>query len=113
MSAARPGLTLPPGKTRYPLYRRLGAEVPRGFQEVKIPRLHYYYYYLLPSLHVAVYIFHDCWLNHVTYINVVIIINMNIICIVDIFRERFVFPPFTVLVTILPHCLLIHFYWFT
>ena len=27
-SAARPGRTLPPGKTRYPLYRRLG--VPQG-----------------------------------------------------------------------------------
>jgi hypothetical protein len=27
-SAARPGLTLPPGKTRYPFYRRLG-----GFQD--------------------------------------------------------------------------------
>ena len=27
-SAARPGRTLPPGKTRYPLYRRLGG--PRG-----------------------------------------------------------------------------------
>jgi len=24
-SAARPGRTLPPGKTRYPLYRRLGG----------------------------------------------------------------------------------------
>ena len=24
-SAARPGRTLPPGKTRYPLYRRLGV----------------------------------------------------------------------------------------
>jgi len=27
-SAARPGCTLPPGKTRYPLYRRLGG--PQG-----------------------------------------------------------------------------------
>ena len=27
-SAARPGLTLPPGKTRYPFYRRLGG--PQG-----------------------------------------------------------------------------------
>jgi len=27
-SAARPGRTLPPGKTRYPFYRRLGA--PQG-----------------------------------------------------------------------------------
>ena len=27
-SAARPGRTLPPGKTRYPLYRRLGG--PQG-----------------------------------------------------------------------------------
>jgi len=27
-SAARPGRTLPPGKTRYPFYRRLG--VPQG-----------------------------------------------------------------------------------
>ena len=28
-SAARPGRTLPPGKTRYPLYRRLGG--PQGW----------------------------------------------------------------------------------
>jgi len=28
-SAARPGCTLPPGKTRYPLYRRLGG--PQGW----------------------------------------------------------------------------------
>ena len=25
LSAARPGRTLPPGKTRYPFYRRLGS----------------------------------------------------------------------------------------
>jgi len=30
-SAARPGLTLPPGKIRYPLYRRLGG--PHGRSE--------------------------------------------------------------------------------
>ena len=30
-SAARPGRTLPPGKTRYPLYRRLGG--PQGRSE--------------------------------------------------------------------------------
>ena len=36
---------------------------------------------------------------------------MNIICIVDIFREGFVFPPFTVLVTILLNYLLIYFLW--
>jgi len=30
-SAAGPGRTLPPGKTRYPLYRRLGG--PQGQQE--------------------------------------------------------------------------------
>jgi len=30
-SAARPGRTLPPGKTRYPFYRRLG--VPQGRSE--------------------------------------------------------------------------------
>jgi len=30
-SAARPGRTLPPGKSRYPLYRRLGG--PQGRSE--------------------------------------------------------------------------------
>jgi len=30
-SAARPDRTLPPGKTRYPLYRRLGG--PQGWSE--------------------------------------------------------------------------------
>jgi hypothetical protein len=29
-SAARPGLTLPPGKTRYPFYRRLGVPQDRS-----------------------------------------------------------------------------------
>jgi len=29
-SAARPGRTLPPGKTRYPLYRRLGGPQSRS-----------------------------------------------------------------------------------
>jgi len=29
-SAARPGRTLPPGKTRYPLYRRLGGPLGRS-----------------------------------------------------------------------------------
>ena len=29
-SAARPGRTLPPGKTRYPLYRRLGGSQGRS-----------------------------------------------------------------------------------
>jgi len=33
-SAARPGLTLPPGKTRYPFYRRLGLRA--GLDERKI-----------------------------------------------------------------------------
>ena len=36
-SAARPGRTLPPGKTRYPFYRRLGG--PQGL--VKIISLNY------------------------------------------------------------------------
>ena len=31
-SAARPGRTLPPGKTRYPLYRRLGGPQGRSGQ---------------------------------------------------------------------------------
>ena len=31
-SAARPGRTLPPGKTRYPLYRRLGGSQGRSGQ---------------------------------------------------------------------------------
>ena len=31
-SAARPGPTLPPGKTRYPLYRRLGGPQGRSGQ---------------------------------------------------------------------------------
>jgi len=32
-SAARPGRTLPPGKTRYPFYRRLGGPQGRSGQE--------------------------------------------------------------------------------
>ena len=32
-SAARPGRTLPPGKTRYPLYRRLGGPQGRSGRE--------------------------------------------------------------------------------
>jgi hypothetical protein len=35
-SAARPGRTLPPGKTRYPLYRRLGGPQGRSGQVQKI-----------------------------------------------------------------------------
>jgi hypothetical protein len=37
-SAARPGRTLPPGKTRYPLYRRLGGPQGRcGREENLVP----------------------------------------------------------------------------
>ena len=37
-SAARPGRTLPPGKTRYPLYRRLGGPQGRsGRAEILAP----------------------------------------------------------------------------
>ena len=37
-SAARPGRTLPPGKTRYPLYRRLGGPQDRsGRAEKSLP----------------------------------------------------------------------------
>ena len=35
-SASRPGLSLPPGKTRYPLYRRLGGSQGRSGQVRKI-----------------------------------------------------------------------------
>ena len=35
-SASRPGRSLPPGKTRYPLYRRLGGPQGRSGQERKI-----------------------------------------------------------------------------
>jgi len=40
-SAAGPGLTLPPGKSRYPFYRRLGGilgitETKFNFQSVKV-----------------------------------------------------------------------------
>ena len=35
-SAARPGRSLPPGKTRYPLYRRLGGPQGRSGQVGKI-----------------------------------------------------------------------------
>jgi len=38
-SAARPGRTLPPGKTRYPLYRRLGGPQDRSGRGAK-PRPH-------------------------------------------------------------------------
>jgi len=34
-SAAHPGRTLPPGKTRYPFYRRLGG--PEGSRKLKFP----------------------------------------------------------------------------
>ena len=42
-SAARPGLTLPPGKTRYPLYRRLGGPQGRSgrAENLSPPRLSY------------------------------------------------------------------------
>ena len=37
-SASRPGRTLPPGKTRYPLYRRLGgSQVRSGRAENLVP----------------------------------------------------------------------------
>ena len=37
-SAARPGRTLPPGKTRYPFYRRLGGPQGRsGRVEILVP----------------------------------------------------------------------------
>jgi len=37
-SAARPGRTLPPAKTRYPLYRRLGGPQGRsGLEENLVP----------------------------------------------------------------------------
>ena len=37
-SAARPGRSLPPGKTRYPLYRRLGGPQGRsGWAENLVP----------------------------------------------------------------------------
>ena len=37
-SAARPGRTLPPGKTRYPFYRRLGGPQGRsGRAEIILP----------------------------------------------------------------------------
>ena len=71
-SAARPGRTLPPGKTRYPFYRRLGGpqgrsgraakkkvnqshyrpEVLRGFQEVKVPRWPRYMY-----MYIYIYVY--------------------------------------------------------
>jgi hypothetical protein len=35
-SASRPGLSLPPGKTRYPLFRRLGGPQDRSGQVRKI-----------------------------------------------------------------------------
>jgi len=35
-SAARPGHTLPPGKTRYPFYRRLGGPQSRSGQAEKL-----------------------------------------------------------------------------
>jgi len=36
VSALRPGCTLPPGKTRYPLYRRLSGPQGRSWQVRKI-----------------------------------------------------------------------------
>ena len=61
-SAARPGLTLHTGKTRYPFYRRLGGPqgrsgraenlVPNGIRFPDRPArnesYYYYYYYLWP-----------------------------------------------------------------
>ena len=38
-SAARPGRTLPPGKTRYPLYRRLGGPQGRSGQAENLASL--------------------------------------------------------------------------
>ena len=38
-SASRPGRSLPPGKTRYPLYRRLGGPLGRSGQVRKISPL--------------------------------------------------------------------------
>jgi len=46
-SAARPGRTLPPGKTRYPLYRRLGGLQGRSGQaENLVPTDVYIYIYI-------------------------------------------------------------------
>jgi hypothetical protein len=38
-SASRPGRSLPPGKTRYPLYRRVGGPQGQSGQVRKIPPL--------------------------------------------------------------------------
>jgi len=59
-SAARPGRTLPPGKTRYPLYRSLGGPQGRSGRAENLNTIHtlhyiliyYYYYYILIMLHI-------------------------------------------------------------
>ena len=65
-SAARPGRTLPPGKTRYPLYRRLGGPqgrsgraenlVPTGTQSPDRPARSQSLYRLTYPAHM-----YNCW----------------------------------------------------
>jgi len=70
-SAARPGRTLPPGKTRYPLYRRLGGPqgrsgraeylVPTGIRSWTIQPVAQSLYRLSYQAHQGVYIIHIYW----------------------------------------------------
>jgi len=70
-SAARPGRTLPPGKTRYPFYRRLGGPQGRsGLAENLVPTgirsrnviLYFFYciviYYYLKFFEVLIFKFY-------------------------------------------------------
>jgi hypothetical protein len=64
VSASRPGRTLPPGKTRYPLYRRLGGHQGRSGRVRKIsPPPHRDFFFLLSQhllacVHYIVYSLH-------------------------------------------------------
>jgi hypothetical protein len=57
---------------------------------------------IIYSLH-SVYIYQETWSNFITYISTVIVINITIIFIVDVFPSR------TVLIPLLPQYLLIYF----
>jgi len=52
-SAARPGRTLPPGKTRYPLYRRLGGPQGRSGRAGNLVPKGIFFLFVPFLLHVA------------------------------------------------------------
>ena len=91
-SAARPGRTLPPGKTRYPFYRRLGG--PQSGLDGRKSRP-YRHCDLLLHVSIFTYDYHQgafikAWPN---YIIIIIIIFINCNCVIT--RWQWLFYMYT------------------